>query len=549
MPHNLSVHPGGIVIGRMPIDRYTPIQPAPKGVRICQYDKRGVERIGLVKLDLLGNRGLSTVRYTCELIRQRRGEVIDVENLPGTDLATIDLVSRAQTVGCNQLESPAMRHLLKALRPRDIREIGKALALIRPGAASIGMKEIFIRRQRGLEPVARENPTVDAILRSSNGVMLYEDDVMFVAAALLGSSLPEGDQFRKAIQKCRNDRQRLELSREFLGRCRGRGLDLEYAKSMWVQMAKFNEFSFCRAHAASYALLAYGGAYLKGHYPLEFWTAALSNNQSMYHPRVYVEQAKRAGISFLGPDINLSAEEFCIEGQDIRVGLNMIDCLGPVSVETILQVRKERAYRDLTDFLRRTGLEREKARSLILCGAFDGTGRSRPGLMMEMELWFSGKPERADRGEPLILAEPSIPEGLRDYSRQRKYAEEWNILGISTGEHIMAVHRPGLAGLVDIKSGQLARCVGRRVRIAGVLEAQRHTRTQNGRLMSFLTLDDEDGLFEVTVFPQARRAVVKSLDKYGPYLVTGRIEEQYDSITVSAESVRLHKSCSLRMAS
>jgi DNA-directed DNA polymerase III PolC len=363
--HNLSVHPGGIVIAPRGIDRHVPIQPAPKGVMITQFDKNGVKGAGLVKLDLLGNRSLSTIRYACNLIARHEGKVLDVESLPPADAATIRTLQAADTVGCNQIESPAMRHLLRGLQPRSARALMKTLALIRPGAASIGMKETFVRRHRGLEQAPPDLPAVAKVLGNTHGVMLYEDDVMLVAAAMLGSDLAEADRFRKAVQKCRSDTQRLALSREFLARCQANGVDVAYAKRMWVQMAKFNSYSFCRAHAASYAMLAYASAYLKTHYPLEFWVACLNNNQSMYHPRVYVEQAKRKGVRFLLPDVNRSGVEFAIDtdgagARAVRIALNRIRGLGPASVEAILAARRDRPFDGLTDCLARTRLGREE---------------------------------------------------------------------------------------------------------------------------------------------------------------------------------------------
>ncbi|KKK96042.1 hypothetical protein LCGC14_2666750, partial [marine sediment metagenome] len=228
LPRNLSVHPGGIVIGRKPMDHYAPIQRSAKGVMITQYDKDGVEAVGLVKLDLLGNRNLSTIRHACEELTRRHAPV-DVEAIAPDDPETLATLRSGDTVGCNQLESPAMRHLLKMLAPRDVSDVMKALAMIRPGAASIGMKEIFVRRHRGLEAVPAMPPGVREILADTYGVMLYEDDVMLVAAAMVGgeSALTEGDRFRRAIQKCRDDEKRLALSREFLARCRANGVDDE----------------------------------------------------------------------------------------------------------------------------------------------------------------------------------------------------------------------------------------------------------------------------------------------------------------------------------
>jgi DNA polymerase III alpha subunit len=559
LPRLLSVHPGGVVLTRKPIDHHAPVQRAAKGVRITQYDKDGVEDAGLVKLDLLGNRSLSTIRFACDLVRRRTGRAIDAESLPASDGATVATLRSADTVGCNQLESPAMRHLLRAMQPAGTRDLMKALALIRPGAASIGMKEAFIRRQRGIEAIPHGHPQVDALLAGTGGVMLYEDDVMLVAAAMMGTSLAEGDRFRKAIQTCRSDEERVRLSRAFLGRwssASGAGGEpgrlREWAKSMWVQMAKFNAYSFCRAHAASYAMLGYAVAYLKSHHPLEFWVAALNNNQSMYHPRVYVEQAKRAGIRFLLPDVNRSQAEFAPEGEAIRVGLNRVAGFGPGIVERILEARRAGgAFRSVGDFLRRTRLAAEEMRTLILCGGFDALDRKRPVLMMELNLLLAMRAHQAPRDPPLLSAEPAFPQPPGDYSPRRKYLDERRILGFSVREHIMAIHRKrGLAPPADqppagnrgggraplVTSRDLPGLVGRRVRIAGVIEAVRTAPTRNGRSVTFLTLDDEFGLFEATCFPGRAAG---PFNRYGPYVVSGTVEEQYGTVTVTAEGVTL----------
>jgi len=539
LPHSLSVHPGGIVIGRKPIDRYVPVQKAAKGVWITQYDKDGVEDIGLVKLDLLGNRNLSTIRYACDLIAERTGRRIEADRLPSDDPPTIRLLQSADTVGCNQLESPAMRHLLRMMKPSDTRDIMKILALIRPGAASMGMKEAFIRRHRGLEKPPTAPRAVERVLSGTFGVMLYEDDVMLVAAAMLGCSLGEADRFRRAIQKCSTDQARIELSREFLARCRVNGIEPDYAKSMWVQMAKYNAYSFCRAHAASYAVLAYGGAYLRTHYPLEFWTAALNNNQSMYHPRVYVEQAKHAGVRFLLPDVNRSAEQFLIDPARkqpaIRVGLNFIAGLGPAGATEILNARKRGPFEGLSDFLSRTSLAEEDVRSLILCGAFDWAGRNRPELMLELGLF--SKLERTVGGRKLLVSKPVIPPLRYDYSPQRKYFDQRRILGITVGDHMMTLYRPLLAGSVDADSRNIEKRSSMRIRIAGFLEARRTATTRRGESIMFLTLEDEYGLFEVTLMPGVARRGGGDFLRYGPYVVTGRVEDQYDSLSITAERV------------
>ncbi|MFW6061485.1 MAG: hypothetical protein ACOC93_01630, partial [Planctomycetota bacterium] len=535
LPHVLSVHPGGIVITPDRIDRHTPIQPAAKGVMVTQYDKDGVEDVHLVKLDLLGNRNLATVREACRHIADRHGRQIDIDALPGDDPAAIRMLQAADTVGCNQLESPAMRHLLAMMQPRDTRDVMQCLALIRPGAASVGGKETFIRRRRGLEQVPAPPPQLNGLLGDTYGIMLYEDDVMLVAAALMDSSLPEGDRFRKAVQKCDSDEQARAVSGEFVRRCRAAGVPDAFARETWVQMAKFNAYSFCRAHAASYARLSYTGAYLKAHYPLEFWTAALNNNQSMYHPRVYVEHAKRMGVAFRLPEVNHSGEQFTIDDGAIRIGLNCVAGLGPVSVTRILEERAKRPFEGLADFVQRTRTGEEELRSLIRCGAFDAFGRTRPTLMLELNLlekFISGHLP----GQPALLtAAPAVPNAPGDYTEIRKYLEELRVLGITPREHIMRILRPMVAKYVDADSRHLRRRIGRRVRLAGVVEARRTTPARNGGEVLFVTLADEYGLAEVTLLPDARRQTDLRFDRYGPYVVEGVVDEQYDSVSVTAE--------------
>ncbi len=538
LPRNLSVHPGGIVMSPRPMDIYAPMEMSEKGVVITQYDKNAIEDMGLVKLDILGNRSLSTIRCTTDLIASRHGVQIDAETLTHDDPATIRTLQAANTVGCNQLESPAMRHLLRAMQPGDIRDVMKALALIRPGAASLGMKETFIRRQRGLETFEISMPVLQEVLGQSNGVMLYEDDVMLVTEALLGTTRAEADRFRKSVQKCQDDDERLRLSEEFIGRCKQRGVPVSLAKDMWVQMAKFNAYSFCRAHAGSYARLAWAVAYLKTHYPLEFWTGAMNNNQSMYHPRLYVEQARREGVRFRLPDVNRSDEEFMIDDDAIRVGFNRIAGLGPAGCEAICDTRQRRRFAGLTDLVRRTHMGKKEARSLVLCGACDCFGVLRPALMMELALCERSRVDVGPEQASLIAAEPTLPE-VRDYSPARKYIDERSLLGISVRGHLMGVFRGELDSAVTCDSRDLRHLVGKRVRIAGLLEAMRTAGTQGGKDVMFMSLDDEYGLFEVTVFADSRKRSPRTFEHYGPYVVSGRVQEQFDTITVTADRITL----------
>jgi len=211
--------------------------------------------------------------------------------------------------------------------------------------------------------------------------------------------------------------------------------------------------------------------------------------------------------------------------------------LGPAGVETVLDARRRGGpFAHLSDFVFRTHLGRAETRALILCGAMDFAGRTRPALMLELDLALAASGGLSGGG--LISPAPTVPDVVRDFTPLRKYSDERRELGFSVGEHIMTIWRGGLAGRVDTDSRHLARLVGRRVRIAGVLEARRTTQTQKGRRMMFLTLDDEYGLFEASVFPDVC-ATSRHVGSYGPYIIAGRVEEKYDTVTLTADRITL----------
>ena len=514
-PHYLSVHPGGIVLGQETIDRHTPVQRAEKGVVISQFDKDGVEAVGLVKIDLLGNRGVSTVRATCDLLGG-----FDSEKIPDHDATTVEMLREGRTIGVNQMESPAMRHLLQQMRPNGVADVMKCLALIRPGAASVGGKDRFIRRHRGLETWT-VHPKLAPALGDNYGVMLYEDDAMLVAAALAGLPLAEGDRFRKKIQKVRTDADRIALSRDFLSKCVAAGTPLELAKDLWVQMAKFNEYSFCMSHAASYAQMAYAAGWLRAHHPLEFWVSALNNNQGMYEKRVYVDEARRGGIRTLLPDVNRSDVEFSIDGDSIRTGLGGVAGLETRAIESILE---KRPFESLFDFVCRCPMSAPNAKSLVLCGAFDFLGRPRPEMLLELQATWRRK-------------KPVVPPKVRDVDLYGRTRAEFPIIGLSLGVHLLELLWPHRSekGLVDSRA--IPERTGRPIKLAGVLDALRLADTNRNETMEFITLEDEHGIFECTLFPQVYRRFAAVARDHGPYVVEGTVEDHYGSRTVNAVKI------------
>jgi len=533
-PHHLSVHPGGVVLTPEPVENYAPLQRAPKGVVITQFEKDAAEHVGLVKIDLLGNRALSAVTEARRLAQNLSDELSPLPCTQGRgvlpadedDPQTVELLQRGNTLGVNQLESPAMRHLLTQMQPRGLVDVIQALALIRPGAATIGCKELFVRRRRGVEPVQFEHPSLEPVLGETCGLMLYEDDALAVVQALTNCSATEADRWRKQITKCVDDAEALTLSRAFLQACQQNGVARPTAESLWVQLAKFNAYSFCKSHAVSYGLIAWEGARRKAHQPLVFWTAALNNNQGMYPRRVYIEAIKRAGIAVLLPCVNRSGREFTIENGGIRTGLAVIAGLQEEAREAMLAEREKHGpYRDLADFRRRIQPGPEALARLIRCGAFDFTGRSRPALFLEADL------REQQPGDGLFGAGPALDWSPADYDVERRLRDEWELLGFVVGPPMASLFCSLLpSGLVH--STALAQHIGRHVCAAGVVATARHAPTKRGENMQFVTLEDAEGLFEVTLFPGTCPPVAYL--SIGPYLVEGIVEDQYGVITITA---------------
>ena len=537
-PRHLGIHCGGLVIGDRPVDSYVPLERATKGIVVTQYDKDAIEEIGLVKMDFLGNHGVTIRDETLERVKGRTEEINRPDRIPPNDARTGEMLAHADTLSCCQLESPAMRNLLRMLRASSVKEVMQALALIRPAPASNGMKEEFVRRARGIDEPKYCHPSLERILRDTYGVMLYEDDAMQVASTLAGVSLQKGDLLRKAIAKVKSPQRMGELSGYFVSRAVRNDIPRSVAEDMWSQMAQFNSYSFCKAHAASYAILAYQLAYLKAHHPLEFMVSVLNHHWGMYPRRVHLEEARRLGLCVLPPSVNRSERRFAVDEGGIRVGLSQVKKLSERSIDSIVESRQRTPFRAVVDFLQRVKISEAETENLILSGAFDFTGRNRPELMWELKTAYPAMKKSAGEANLLGMGPGSLnPPELKDYGPGRKLAYELSVLELTVSDHPMRLMRASLRDKGFVKSTDLEELQGEQVRTAGMLAAFRRTPTKNGDAMQFLTLEDESGIFEVTLFPRECRKFGGQIEDYGPYAVEGVVEEQYGAVSITARKV------------
>ena len=529
-PHHLSIHPGGIVITPNPIEEYAPLQWSRKGVVITQYEKDAVEKIGLVKIDLLGNRALATVDEASRLAGKR---ISPHAEMPENDSKVGEMLLRGDTLGVNQMESPGMRHLLVQMQAQCLDDVIQSLALIRPGAASIGMKERFIRRRRGIEKPASIDPTLSKLLGDTELMLLYEDDSLRLLKALAQITSSEADAFRKKVTKWETDEQYKALAIEFFTLCEGSGVSKQALTDLWLQLSKFNRYSFCKSHAVSYGIIAWKAVWLKAHHPREFWTAALNNNQGTYPRHVYIEAIRRAGIPLFAPCVNRSNSNFGLEETGIRTGFDAIAGL-PQNLKLLLWEERNRngPFTSLAELMARLHTGAETLALLIQSGACDCFGLPRPVLYLQAE----SETRRSLRE----LFAPSIPDRWApvQVSKLHKAHDEWQTLGFTLEMPLIAMLRNITGYAMPVGFGHITNCddfsrsMGKKITIEGTVVTSRQTRTASGKPMQFISLEDETGLADVVLFPGKCNPIAHL--SIGPYVVQGIVEEHHGVAVLAA---------------
>jgi len=547
-PRHLGLHPCGIVLSRQPLAELVPLQMTASGFAATQFDMREAEDVGLLKIDILGQRSLTVIADTLAAVAAHHGEAIRFSAAPPEDPATWQILRAGRTMGCFQVESPGMRSLLRKLVPRDMETIIAASSVIRPGPSDAGMLREFIARYHGRKAVAPLHPALEPILRTTLGIMGYQEDILRVAHAVAGITPGEADKLRRAMSSKRSAEAMQAMRGTFLEGAAGRGVEPETAERIWRLMETFSGYAFCKAHSASYAALSWQAAYLKAHYPAEFFAAVMSNGGGFYHTAAYALEARRWGVPVLPPHVNRSEADFCAEGHAVRVGLARGRLLGRATAEAIVAERRRAPFTSFTDFLARVPASREEVDNLVRCGALDCFEFSRPELLWRLELLFDaargrkpgkpGAPELPfDRAAPLLFP-PAVLPRLPDFTPEEKLRLEGELLELYLSDHPLALYRQELAGLDRGRAADLPGLVGRKVRLAGWLITTRRVFTKTRQYMKFLTLEDETDLYEAVLFPEAYRRCGALTGEPGGYVVEGRVTEEYGSLSVEAERVR-----------
>ena len=541
LPRHASTHAAGVVISGEPLVEHVPMQKTADNIVVTQFPMNILEELGLLKMDFLGLRTLTIMGEALRQINIRRGEneKLRLENIPLDDARTYELLSQGETAGVFQLESSGMRSVLRDLRPGKFEDIIAVVALYRPGPME--QIPVFIESKHGQKPIKYLHPDLEQVLKETYGVIVYQEQIMEVAARMAGFTLGQADLLRRAIGKKKKeilDEQRLIFVQGVVKK----GYPKKLGEDLYDLIVKFASYGFNKSHAAAYALIAYQTAYLKANYPLEFMAALLTGVMSSSEKvALYIADCRRQGIEILPPDVNESDVNFTVVGEKrIRFGLAAVKNVGRTAIETIIETReKEGKFTGLQDFCNKVDLRtcnRKVVESLIKSGAFDSLGGLRSQYLNIMdEALNKGHQLQKDRlngqismfsylGDTAshVSASDDLPP-IPEFSPKEKLLLEKEMVGLYISGHPLnqySLIMENLRGVVSV--AELSEVGDRRsVAVAGMISAVRTIYTKKGRPMSFLKLEDLTGEVEVVVFSDVHEKYQQDLQEDRVVLIRG----------------------------
>src|SRR5579884_1888084 len=503
---NAGMHAAGVVISSVPLKELVPLFVTNKNEIVTQYDMMGLEKLGLLKMDVLGLTTLTIITDTLALIEKHRGKKISIEEIPLDDAETYQKIfSTGFTSGVFQFESPGMQDILRRYQPNRIEDLCALNALYRPGPIQGGMIPDFIDRKHGRKPIVYDLPELEEILAETYGVILYQEQVMQIAAKLAGYSLGDADILRRAMGK-KNAEEMAKQRDRFLKGATERGFNAKKAARIFDLMEQFAGYGFNKSHSAAYAYLAYVTAYLKAHYAVEFMSALLTSESGNTDKIVkYINECREMQIRVLPPDINQSDLNFTPAGDAIRFGLGAVKNVGGGAVEAIVTARQEGGpFSSIYDFCERVNLaaiNRRVLESLIKAGAMDSLGGNRAQLSdaldraIETGLRIHRDRERGQHGLFGDLDDSHKTEhplaNLPDWSMEQKLAGEKEVLGIYVSGHPLDRYQDKVADLATHFTDKLEDLEKNTpVALCGILTNIVRKTNREGKYWAALKIDD-----------------------------------------------------------
>ena len=545
-PRHLSIHPGGFLLGHEPVARLVPVENGSMPDRtVIQWDKTGLEELGLFKVDLLGLGALNQLHKGFDLMRDHYGASFTLATVPAEDPATYDMICRADTVGVFQIESRAQMAMLPRLKPRTFYDLVVEVSIVRPGPITGGMVHPYLRRRAGIEPVIYPHPSLEPVLAKTLGVPLFQEQVIRLAMVAADYTPGEADQLRRDMAAWRKTG-RIERHHERLvRRMTAKGIEAEFAERVFEQIRGFGEYGFPESHAASFALIAYATAWMRCHYP-DVFACSLLNAQPMgfYSPATIVEDAKRNGIEIRPVDVQTSGWDCTLEPAAtaepapfknararfaIRMGLRYVKGLGESDGRRIEEAHASGPFAAVQEFTLRTQLNEGTLTRLAEAGAFASLTADRRGA-----LWQAKGATRAPRPS-LKLERREVRPEFAGLDLNETIGWDYRTTGHSPRGHPLEPLRQQLQERRIPDARAVTRMPdGRRVRYAGLVICRQRPGTAAG--VVFLTMEDETGFVNVVIWSQVYERF-KLLVKTSNFLgVTGRLQVEEGVVHLVAES-------------
>jgi DNA polymerase-3 subunit alpha len=555
LARHTSTHAAGVVISPRPMQEYLPLCKGPKGEVLTQYDMKYTEMTGLIKFDFLGLKTLTVLDRAVKLIKKDIGQELELNQLPLDDRKTYDLLCRGDALGVFQLESSGMRDLLTRLRPEVFSDLIALVALYRPGPMESGMVGDYVDTKHGQKPAVYPLPQLKEVLEETHGVIVYQEQVMKIANILASYSLGDADILRRAMGKKVPEIMAAEKEKFMAGAMKN-SIPKKKAEDVFDLMAKFAGYGFNKSHSAAYALIAYQTAYLKAHYPAQFMAALLSCDMNNTDKVVlYINECKEHEIEVLPPDINESDKDFTVIDDRIRFGLAAVKNVGESALDSIIEERlREGPYRALEEFCSRVDLRRVNRRvleSLIKAGAFDSfkAKRSQLHAIVDQALEQAQSAQRDRQSGQISLftvmdgdavrtcsaiALPDIPE----WREKEKLAFEKETVGFYVTGHPLYDFKDEIDTIAGTKLTAFNELLdGQAVRVGGLINGFKETRSKKGERMGFLTLEDIVGTVEVVAFPEVFSQCSHLIDSDEPVIVQGVVKRDERGGKIIADAV------------
>lgn len=535
---HVSTHAAGIIVTENNMTNHTPVQTGLLDMIQTQYEAKDLEELGLLKIDFLGLRNLSSIDKICQLIEFKEKKKIDIYKVPLDDQKTFDLLKRVETTGIFQLESRGMRSLIGQMQIDSFEDIVTILALFRPGP----MENIpsYIKRRNKEEEVTYPHKILEDVLKSTNGIIIYQEQIIQIANLFAGYSLGEADVLRRAVSK--KTLKVLQSERKhFVRKAKELNRDEKTSNEIYDYIVKFANYGFNKAHSVAYAMVSYWMAYLKANYPKYFisiLTTSVIGSEAMM--KEYIFEANKLGVKILPPSVNMSNHIFNPEDNNLRFPLLGIKNLGRNTVRDLIEVRKEGKFESYFDFVRRThkALNKRVIESLIYAGALEEFGYTKHTMIDQLDevINFSLYGDFINQDEFVI-------DNLEEYSYEILKEKEKSILGFNLFVNPLTNFEDYIKKHKLLVPSQINEdFINKEVRLVAVLSRVRQIKTKNNQEMAFITVDDESKKLNGVLFTSTYARFKDNLTKGEVYLLKGKVDNRNNEIQLVVNNlVKLNK--------